>query len=109
MRRILPGALLMGTLLAVPVTPVRACLNDSETRRQEKQFKSAYQDEAPRYSEPKPVGPLAALGVGGVLLAGAVVIGIRASKLTPAPRPGQHASKPVRPQWLSDHSAHPDA
>jgi hypothetical protein len=65
-------------LLAVAALPARACINDREVNRAEREFKSQYLQTAPETQPaPDPSGtqetalPIAFLGGGGVLLLGA--------------------------------------
>jgi hypothetical protein len=85
MRRLILG-LSAFVLLAAAVAPARACINDREVKRSEREFKSQYQQPAPAgepsYQPPAPQSPglsVAFLGGGAVLLLGAagMVLGPR--------------------------------
>jgi hypothetical protein len=69
-----PAALL---LLAAVATPVRACINDREVERAEREFKSQYLELAPASEplspSPGQMMPIALLGGGAVMLVGATL------------------------------------
>ena len=74
------------TALLAAAAPAAACINDSESEKAEKEFKSRYLQQpaspaaAPEYREADPAGPGLVWGgtAGGLaLLAGAVVVGAR--------------------------------
>ena len=88
MRRLVPGLSAL-VLLAAAALPARACINDREVNRAEREFKSQYRQTAPTTQPaPSPSGtqestlPLAFLGGGAVLLLGAT-----ATVLSPRKRP----------------------
>jgi hypothetical protein len=72
--------------LALFAAAAPACLNDSEVNKAEREFKSQYQYKT-RYQErtvpvspspeTRPIGPIAATGIGTVLLCGAAVLCFR--------------------------------
>jgi len=88
MRRLIPG--LSALMLLAAALPARACINDREVNRAEREFKSQYRQTAPT-GQPAPSPPqsrdsalpLAFLGGGAVLLLGAT-----ATVLKPRKRPG---------------------
>jgi hypothetical protein len=78
-------AVALSALIAF-AAPAAACINDSESEKAEKEFKSRYLRQpvppaaAPEYREAEPAGPSFAWGgtAGGLaLLAGAVAVGAR--------------------------------
>jgi hypothetical protein len=75
MRYLLFG--LSALLLAAAALPARACINDREVNRAEREFKSQYLQPAPTISEPSPpesrAVPIALLGGGGFLVLGATL------------------------------------
>jgi hypothetical protein len=81
MRRFATGVL-AGLVLLAAGSPAPACINDSEVDKAEREFKSSYEKNTPRGTPapdyappPKDRGlPLAFLGTGSVLLAGAAVV-----------------------------------
>jgi hypothetical protein len=78
-------ASLASLLLFSAVPPARACVNDREVDRAEREFKSQYNgkplrgEPAPEYAPPpaREGGPLAWLGGGSLLLAGACLVCFR--------------------------------
>ena len=76
MRRLLLGMSALA-LLAAAAPPARACINDREVKRSEREFKSQYQQPAPTgqpSSEPPAEGQgVAFVGWGSALLLGSVV------------------------------------
>jgi hypothetical protein len=81
-RAILVLAILL--LLFCARTPARACINDREVTRSEREFKSNYLEKrppaapAPEYTPPTgDRAPFLYLGVGSTLLIGATVISMR--------------------------------
>jgi hypothetical protein len=93
MRRI--AALVLGCGLALTLAaPVKACINDSELLKQEREFKSSYNENAPVGQPAAPdaapssegdgwTGPLAYLGTGAFLLLGGCVVGLRRAERRP--------------------------
>jgi hypothetical protein len=69
-------------LLGAAAASASACINDREVNAKEREFKSQYQESTPS-NPPKPsyppgnqnrLGPIAALGTGTLLLAGAGLV-----------------------------------
>ncbi len=93
MRPVLTALLTLVTGLVLLVPGARACLNDSDLRTREREFKSDYLDKSrtqPTGSSPDSVSPrpsnglpLAMTGFGAAFLIGAAVIGAR--NRTPPP------------------------
>ena len=75
--------LLACVLVLAATGTASACINDSEVDRSEREFKSSYNERSPR-GEPapeyspggEPTGPLAFLGLGSALLAGACAMSL---------------------------------
>jgi hypothetical protein len=70
---------LTALLLLASVMPVRACINDREVNRTEREFKSQYLQPPPATNpsptpSQEPVMPVAFLGGGAVLLIGATLM-----------------------------------
>jgi hypothetical protein len=88
MRRVIPW--LSALVLLSAVLPARACINDREVERAEREFKSQYLQTPPAEpptSEPAPQSqglPIAFLGGGTVLLLGATmtVLNLRKRSMT---------------------------
>lgn len=77
--------LVLAAFLTVAVSDVSACINDRESIKSEKEFKSRYNDPqlvTPEYkpSEGKDLMLLGMGGTGVAFLAAALVLGIRKSK-----------------------------
>jgi hypothetical protein len=81
-------AMSAGLLALSAACPARACINDRDVNRSEREFKSSYQDRqpagepAPQYTPPAPdqTRPFAMLGAGSALLVGAAVITLRPTR-----------------------------
>jgi hypothetical protein len=74
-------------LLAAHATPVRACINDREVNRSEREFKSQYMTPTPMSEPATPPPqdswtPFALLGGGAILLVGATVTTIKLPRRT---------------------------
>jgi hypothetical protein len=87
MRRPLLVLLMAVLALAVSVSAASACINDRETNKAEREFKSTYEKApaAPEYQPPPADNGKEKLitlggGLGAGLLAGAVIIGLRRPK-----------------------------
>jgi hypothetical protein len=86
MKRILVGVLLCGVALLTASDALRACYNDREVERAEREFRSQYA--SPPLTPPQPVSPAveeqvklyAPLSMGGLLLVGAFVQTVRRSR-----------------------------
>jgi hypothetical protein len=79
MRRLLAPPLLALALVTLHLSPATACINDRETARTESEFKSRYDGKSSTTgssanpSNPRPrLIPIAATGVGVILLVGTV-------------------------------------
>jgi hypothetical protein len=87
MRKLLRGLLASVLMLALTAVPVRACINDSEVIKDEREFKSTYEQKEPEPVAPPESQPKLRNGVqvgvpvtiGAVLLVGAALVVVRRS------------------------------
>lgn len=85
MRKLLVGFLVLVAVLAVAVGPALACINDRESQRSEKEFRSSYIEvEKPAYQPPPPPENNLLIyggsGLGASLLLGAGLLGLVRSR-----------------------------
>jgi len=85
-------SILTVSFLMICAIPARACINDREVGKAEREFKSSYMSDTPTGQpanyDPSPDGdamtPMAILGTGAMLLVGATLVSLK--------RPGLRAS-----------------